>query len=72
MDATGHIHSFFSARNAKVEFDERTALEDVFDSLDFIDFFLYLEHNFGDSISLDRVTECATIGSLVALLDAQA
>jgi acyl carrier protein len=71
MHANGHIVEFFKGRDAKVEYDEHTPLEDMFDSLDFIDFFLYLEGKFGSSISLERVTECATVGNLVALLDAQ-
>lgn len=63
------LHSFVQDRIPGTLVTPDTLLLDVFDSLIFIDFFIYLESIFGDAISLDVVSSCKTFNDLVLHLD---
>lgn len=46
-----------------------TLVLSLFDSLTYLDFFIYLEGIYGDAISLDTVSSCKTFADLAALLE---
>ena len=63
------VRQFFSTLANPVEVSESTKLVDVLDSLGFLDFFLFLEQSFPDTVSLDDVARCITVGDLSRLLE---
>ncbi|WP_426193867.1 hypothetical protein [Massilia sp. DWR3-1-1] len=63
------VMSFFKQRMPELALQPSTALADVFDSLTFLDFFLFLEQSLDESLTLDQVAQCDTIGALVSLLE---
>ena len=69
IDSAGAILAFFRERPGHHAVTSDTVLKDALDSLAFIDLFLYLEDLKGDSISLDAVVACETVGELCRLVE---
>ena len=63
------VHAFLSRTIPHVALLPSTRLADVLDSLNFLDFFLFLEQSMGDALTLDEVVQCVTIGDLMSLLE---
>lgn len=72
MAINADIRQFFGSLANPVEVSESTKLVDVLDSLAFLDFFLFLERSFPDTVSLDDVARCTTVSDLSYVLDAGA
>ncbi|MQA40383.1 hypothetical protein [Rugamonas aquatica] len=66
------VMAFFKQRMPDLALQPSTLLADVLDSLTFLDFFLFLEQALDDTLTLDQVAQCATVGELVSLLDTAA
>jgi len=63
------LQSFVQERIPGVSFSFDTPLLEVFDSLLFLDLFLYLEGIFEEMIPLDAVSVCKTFNDLAILLN---
>lgn len=58
------VESFIRENCPGVQFADSDELSNIFDSLTFLNFFVYAEKHFGEKVSLDEVASCKTVGDL--------
>lgn len=66
--AMDRLVAYVNGRYPKVSMSHETRVNEVFDSLAYLDFFLHMEEQEGQSLSLDALSACNTFGEIATVM----